>query len=314
MSLPAGLVTAGDVLRVHEIEDFVRLSSLRGAGLVLHAWATIAAAMTLHALWPSAVTLVAAVLVIGGRQLGLFVLMHDAAHWRLFPGARANDRVARWLCAWPIGSEDLTGYRRAHHRHHRHTRRPDDPELALVAPFPLTPAGFWRGAAADLSGWSAATAVLAWRPWRASAQPGWRQLRGPALANAALLLLLAAAGHWTLYPLLWLLPLVTWYPFAARLRRIAEHAMVPHDDDPLRNTRTTRAGWLARAVLVPYWMNYHLEHHLLVFVPCWKLPRAHALLLARGYGARMELAPGYLDVIRRASARRPAPPPMETPA
>ena len=90
--------------------------------------------------------------------------------------------------------------------------------------------------------------------------------------------------------------------------------MVPHDDDPLRNTRTTRAGWLARAVLVPYWMNYHLEHHLLVFVPCWKLPRAHALLLARGYGARMELAPGYLDVIRRASARRPAPPPMETPA
>ena len=61
-------------------------------------------------------------------------------------------------------------------------------------------------------------------------------------------------------------------------------------------------------------MNYHLEHHLLVFVPCWKLPRAHALLLARGYGARMELASGYLDIIRRASARRPVPTPMETPA
>jgi fatty acid desaturase len=301
MSTPGETVTAGDVLRLHELDDFVRLSSLRGSGLVLHAWTVIAGALTLYALWPSIVTLIVAVIVIGGRQLGLFVLMHDAAHWRLFPGAGVNDRVARWLCAYPIWSEDLKVYRRAHHRHHRHTRQPEDPELELVAPFPLTRARFWRDALADLCGWTVAKAVLAWRPWRESSSPGWRQLRGPALANAVIFTLLAAAGHWTLYPLLWVLPLVTWYPFAARLRRIAEHAMVPHDDDPLRNTRTTRAGWLARAVLVPYWMNYHLEHHLLVFVPCWKLRRAHALLLAKGYGARMELATGYLDVIRRAT-------------
>lgn len=36
-----------------------------------------------------------------------------------------------------------------------------------------------------------------------------------------------------------------------------------------------------------------------VFVPCWNLRRAHALLLAKGYGARMETAPSYRDVIRR---------------
>jgi fatty acid desaturase len=48
----------------------------------------------------------------------------------------------------------------------------------------------------------------------------------------------------------------------ARLRSIAEHAVVPDDDDPLRNTRTTAAGPLARAFLAPYWVNYHLEHHL----------------------------------------------------
>jgi fatty acid desaturase len=64
-----------------------------------------------------------------------------------------------------------------------------------------------------------------------------------------------------------------------------------------------RAGPLARAFLAPYWVNYHLEHHLLTFVPCWKLRRAHALLLAKGYAPRMELAGSYLDVIRRAAGR-----------
>jgi len=78
--------------------------------------------------------------------------------------------------------------------------------------------------------------------------------------------------------------------------------MVPDNDDPLRNSRTTATGPLARAFLAPYWVNHHLEHHLLVFVPCWKLRRAHALLLAKGYGTSMEQSPGYLDVIRRAHA------------
>ncbi len=44
-----------------------------------------------------------------------------------------------------------------------------------------------------------------------------------------------------------------------------------------------------------------LEHHLLVFVPCWRLRDAHALLLARGQGRRMDVATGYLDVLRRAT-------------
>ena len=95
--------------------------------------------------------------------------------------------------------------------------------------------------------------------------------------------------------------MVTWYPLVTRLRAIAEHAVTPDRDDPLRNTRSIAAGLLARAFLAPYWVNYHLEHHLLVFVPCWTLARAHALLLAKGYGGRMELSPGYLDVIRVAT-------------
>jgi hypothetical protein len=48
-----------------------------------------------------------------------------------------------------------------------------------------------------------------------------------------------------------------------RIRNIAEHAVVPDANDPLRNTRTTRANFLERLFIAPYYVNYHLEHHLL---------------------------------------------------
>src|SRR5260221_11458298 len=117
---------------------------------------------------------------------------------------------------------------------------------------------------------------------------------------------------------MWLLPLVTWYQLISRIRNIAEHAVVPDNDDPLRNTRTTYANHLERLLLAPYWVNYHLEHHLFMFVPCWRLPTAHRALVFAGGRNKMELQPGYLAVLRlgacalarpaaRAARRRRAP-------
>jgi fatty acid desaturase len=299
------MVTAGDVLTLSELRELRRTSALRGAGLVLHAWATIALAMVVSAVWPSAFTLVLAIAVIGSRQLGLLVVMHEAAHWLLFPSMRVNTLVASWLCAYPLFATDLKAYRRAHHLHHRHTQQPEDPDLALAASFPVARGRFWRDVLRDLSGWTLCARIVAWPGWRQPRGDAWRRVRGPLVSNAVLFTVLASTGHWELYLLLWVLPLATWHELLVRLRSIAEHAMVPDDGDPLRNARTTSAGPLARAFLAPYWVNYHVEHHVLVFVPCWKLRRAHALLRAKGYHARMELAPGYLDVIHRAmSARR----------
>ena len=113
-----------------------------------------------------------------------------------------------------------------------------------------------------------------------------------------------ALGHGHLYLVLWLLPLATWYQLVTRLRSLAEHGQAADSADPLRNTRTVTAGPIARALLAPYWVGYHLEHHVFVFVPCWKLRRAHGLLLAKGYGPRMEVARGYAEVVRRVTAAR----------
>jgi fatty acid desaturase len=100
---------------------------------------------------------------------------------------------------------------------------------------------------------------------------------------------------------MWLLPLATWYQLVSRIRNIAEHAVVPDNDDPLRNTRTTYANPLIRLLVAPYWVNYHLEHHLFMFVPCWRLPQAHRALLDGGHRLSMELKPGYLAVLKAAT-------------
>src|SRR5207248_2156770 len=105
---------------------------------------------------------------------------------------------------------------------------------------------------------------------------------------------LAAAGVWWAYPLLWLVPLLTWQMVITRIRNIAEHAVIPDGDDPLRNTRTTKANWIERALIAPYFVNYHLEHHLLYYVPCYNLPKLHAVLRRGPHAARMEVQPGQI--------------------
>jgi fatty acid desaturase len=278
-------------------------SRWRGLWLVAHCWGVIGLAMAMGTLWP--VTLPLAVMIIGTRQLGLFILMHDAAHGLLHRDRRTNDAVARWFCSSSLGE-----YRPYHLQHHRYVQQAEDPDLSLSAPFPISRASLKRKLLRDLTGQTFYKQRLA--PLFAVAAKssslernsqelvrGWRFVIGNALGFAVF----SVAGLGWVWLLMWLLPMATWLPLVTRIRNIAEHALVGRDQsDPLRQARTTHANLLERALLAPYWVNYHLEHHLFTQVPCWKLPQAHASLRARGITARMELQPGYPTVLRLATA------------
>jgi fatty acid desaturase len=121
------------------------------------------------------------------------------------------------------------------------------------------------------------------------------------ITNAILLGILAALGHPALY-LLWVGAWFTTYSFVTRLRSIAEHGMIDDPADELRNTRTTLANPLERLFLAPNHVNYHLEHHLLMTVPHYRLPRMHRWLRERGVLERACVERGYWTVLRRASS------------
>jgi fatty acid desaturase len=267
-------------------------------------WGLVFLAMAGVAYWPHPLSVGVALFVIGARQLGLAVLMHEASHRTLLHDPRWNDGVGNWLCAYPIWA-DLHPYRAYHLKHHAKTGGPDDPDLGLVTPFPITRRSLWRKIGRDLSG---LTGVKFARAAFRRTFGSWREdplARRAALGfvgtNLVLLGGLTLLGHPALY-LLWVGAWLTTNTLVTRIRSIAEHALTPAADDPLGNTRTTRAAWWERLLIAPNRVNYHLEHHLLMTVPHYRLPRMHALLRERGIEGCTER--GYVRVLARASARR----------
>ena len=315
-----------------ELRRLSERSDAMGAWLIVHAWGTIALAVALFALWPNPLTFVAAVVLIGSRQLGLAILMHEAAHLALFRSRRVNEWVGQWLAAAPILA-DMKTHRRYHLKHPRFTQTDDDPDLVLSLPFPTTRASLIRKFIRDLTG-QTGIKLLAARLVRAFQLAGeadaieeaskqnltdtndlasFARALGVHVGVVVALGILGQlwAGQWWWGLAFWLLPLLTWFQLVVRIRNIAEHAATERSDDPLRNTRTTLANPLARALVAPYWVNYHLEHHVAMYVPCFRLPELHRILRSGEQGHRMRVARNYADVLRKAGWDRriePAPP------
>ncbi len=298
-------------LTAQEDQGLRQRSNLWGMGLVLHAWAMVAVCMAVFAAWPNPFTFLVCSALIGGRQLGLSILMHDAAHRVLMRHPAWNDSVGHWLAGGAVGSH-MHDYRPYHLTHHRHTHQDKDPDLVLSAPFPISSAGLRRKVWRDLSGQTGIKQRAA-QIRSGMGQDGtlwqrlWRLLRHERaffLSNLSLFLVLWGLDQPMLFVWMWVLPLLTWFQLFSRVRNIAEHAVTSDRNDRLRNTRTTLANMLERALVAPYWVNYHLEHHLYVFVPCWKLPAAHRLLVQRGLATQMEISPSYAAVLRQATQAR----------
>jgi len=299
------LLARDDLVRVRERVEW------KGIALIVHAWTVILGSIALVAVFPNPLTYLLAVMLIGSRQLGLAILMHEGAHGCFSRSEARNMALSQWLCAYPIFAE-TRAYRRYHLAHHAHTQQDDDPDLVLSAPFPITKASYRRKFWRDITGQTGyeqrkaqvlnALGDTSW-PVRQRVHHFLEKL-GPQIAvNGMMVVGLSLAGVWWAYPLLWLVPLLTWMMVITRIRNIAEHAVVPDSDDPLRNTRTTKANLLERIFVAPYFVNYHLEHHLLFYVPCYNLPRLHAILMSGPHAARMEVQPGYLSVLKLATAK-----------
>ena len=255
-------------------------------------------------------------MVIGSRQLGLAILMHDSAHRALFANNFLNEKVGYWVCGAPILA-DMFAYRHYHLMHHKHTQTEKDPDLNLSKPFPTSIKSIIRRIFRDVTGQTGIKSI--YNQIRTSfkltfdkdaidslnKQP--QSFKGnsisePLIANVALFLVMWITGEWWWWFAFWLLPLATWFQLVVRIRSMAEHAATDFSANELQNVRTTYANPLIRLFLAPYWVNYHLEHHLIMHVPCWRLKKVHALLLKKGYAEKMKVSKSYFDVFKQITA------------
>jgi fatty acid desaturase len=347
-------VKAANPRQIFGAEDWAAITAVsrwRGIWLIVHAWAVVALA-AFGAAWAWQANLMLglvvaplALMIIGGRQLGLAILMHDGAHGLLHPDRKLNNLLGQWPSGAATGS-DLHAYRAYHLTHHKFTQQPEDPDLSLSAPFPTSLTSLRRKAIRDLTGQTffkqrRSQFAVALRGLKAmlagengdgkrdtsagralnlqsrsgidapvanidGAKTTARTVGRFLLVQAILLTISLAFWGWTPF-LLWIVALATTFQLFLRIRNIAEHACTTTgSDDPFTHARTTYANWLERATVAPYWVNFHSEHHLFMGLPCYNLPQAHKLLGKGNYHQRMTIEPNYLSVLRQVTANQPA--------
>jgi fatty acid desaturase len=296
-----------DYLTKDEVKFFTSKSDFHGWRLLLGNWLAIVLIFVLVGQYTNPLTVLLAIVLLGGRQLGLSVLMHECGHRSLFRTAQLNDFLGQWFCALPV-MNDMPSYARGHLVHHKNAGTQDDPDLGNYRAYPISPDSFKRKISRDLTGRTGikilafiarGTASAMSSERRTSNTPFYQQLAVQLTIFAVLALCGMAWGY-----LLWAVAYMTSFMLVIRLRQIAEHAAVPdlYDPDPRRNTRTVIARWWERALLAPNGVNFHMEHHFMASVPCYRLKALHRHLQDRQALTEVPDTIGYAAVFREALA------------
>lgn len=299
------------------IDTLRRLSAIDPLRATLAvAWSLWAIALFISAalLWWHPLVVVPVVLAMGGLQQGLFVLAHDAAHYRLYRTRWLNDLVGQF-CGM-IAGIPMSTYRVLHRLHHNHLYEANDPDMPQYAGYPRGSGYLLKKLARDLSGLTAYKTYAYFLGAPAlnteSGQPNRPlddtspRLRAAALRNRWAVIVfhaaappLAFAAGWGLeYLLLWVLPLATVLQGLLRLRAILEHGAVRGRSSTLLAARTNLAPPRLRWWMFAHHVNYHIEHHLYPSIPHYNLPEAHRELQAAGLLKDAESVPVKLALRR----------------
>jgi fatty acid desaturase len=85
-------------------------------------------------------------------------------------------------------------------------------------------------------------------------------------------------GWWPHYILLWLVPMVTFYPAVLFLREIAHHGNYPDNGD-YTNSRVYTGKWLEREIFFPFGEWNHVLHHMFPTIPWHRMGDAHGVMM-----------------------------------
>ena len=296
------------MLRSEEIRDLSRINAWQSTFWVAFTWLLIAVTFAAPALYPYWWVYVLAILLMARHQLSLAILMHDAAHMRLYKNITWNDYIGQLFLASPV-LFSLTAYRTFHLRHHKDPLTPDDPDISLTGGYPIPWQSFARKLMRDLSGLSYFKFLKYFisksRTEKGRSKRGGRR-KGPSFKQVAAMMLvsnlaifgaLAFSGHPWHYPLLWLLPAVTVLQVYLRIRGVAEHAGYQPNKDQRLNTRTIICPWQTFFV-GPNNVNYHIEHHIYPGIPWYNLKKVHRLLRERDSLPAGHVYSGYGRMLR----------------
>lgn len=303
-----------------EIQNLHQYSNFKALLEIAKTWLWIAGAFTLVYFYPNVLSVVLALFILGGKQLACAIIMHDTGHNSLFKSKELNYFFGNFFGAFPIFM-NMPAYGKYHLEHHQEVGLEADPDAHLTQGYPASKKSMLRKILRDLLGITGAkgfVGLLAMHAGYIQFELGGRVIKtqlkltiwqrkwlflknfsGPLLSNAVLLGICFLVGKPLLY-LLWPAAFFTTFYFCIRIRAIAEHSVVPDSSNPALNTRTTQANFIEKIFFAPLQVNYHVEHHLMMSVPCYHLPKMHQILQEKGFYSDALTAPSYWAVFKQA--------------
>ncbi len=284
-------------------EDLRRIPSVRNGISVVSAWAQTIGIIWVAIRLDNPFVWVVAFLLMGRATAQIAALMHEAAHRLLFRNRRLNDWVGRWLLGFPTFTPvDL--YRRGHMNHHRDEFGPNEPDIPLYRGYPISRDSLRRKLVRDATGRTGVKLMKGLLRGVTSDDAAIRsQARGILVVQVVLCATGIALGHPWIWPLLWLLPHLTVWRVINRLRSIAEHGGMERSSDRRNTTHSVRQRPIARFVMVPYSIGFHLAHHVDSGIPMRNLHRFHRVLVESGYVSDGLEYPSYPALWRTLGSR-----------
>lgn len=291
-----------------------RLSVLKpwlSVGHIALEYVFILGAIVLSSSYSHPLTYIIAVMWIGARQHAIAIMIHDAAHYRIVKKRKANDIIAETFLAFPL-FVTMRGYRQSHLAHHRHMNTEYDPDwVSKETPdweFPKTRGELFFMLAKITMGvnffWMVRLIIKGGRPDAAENKN--ISSHGFILGRITYYIVLISAltyfGWWLDYLLYWIVPMMTWLQLILRLRSIAEHFGIEHDDREYTGARTTYPNLFDRVFIASKNVWYHLDHHLYPSVPFFNLPQLHQELnKLPAFKEQAHVTHGYWGVLKECS-------------
>lgn len=289
-------MTLSEILSKDDLSELRRKSNFRALLILVVNWLLVALSFAIFISWPNLLSFLIATLLLGGRQLGLGILVHECAHNAFFENKKTNDLVGHWLCGSVVNTS-VYAYREYHLKHHRYAGTDQDPDIIFVNKYPVEHASLKRKIIRDVSGQTGYRDTL-----MKLSNFKWSQNYPWVISHFLMISVLTLAGAPWAYAMWWAAEIFV-LPLLVRLRQIGEHGVANDrtSRSPRLNTGTTLVSWWERLLVAPNYVNYHVEHHQFASVPCYRLPGLHKKLKQGGYFDNYDcIASGYRDVLSRA--------------
>jgi len=285
------------------VRNFSQVDASLSLAALAFDWLWIGGAITLS-LWASNIYVYAlSVIMIGARQHGLLIIVHEGVHYRLCRTRLFNDIVSDVFAALPIFFCTY-GYRIHHLAHHGHLNTEKDPDWSRKAnlrdwTFPQRPrmlaVTFMRVA---LSSWYK-MAQLFWTMSGLGRRSTWvepaqrRVLARKIVFYGALASVLTIFSGWSFFLFYWMIPYLIVMPLVERVRSVSEHFGLQYNH-PFTQSRDVLSTPVESFFFGPHNIRYHMVHHLFPTVPQYNLPKLHEVLMGmEGYRNHAHQNDGY---------------------